>query len=356
MDAPVQTILVAMGNQRESLTIKSVLEKMNFNEVQVESNGLAALKRIQKKPYEFIIVDWDLPQLSGLKLLREIRLNKSTADTLALLVAPKLGQNDMAEAKKAGINGMLLKPVTPEALEASLKDIFGLNEEEEGEEDTTQSIVDEADRLLDLGQHEQALAQFQVAVKDGRSRVANLHTDIGTVLHKQGKHGEAIENLKQAIETDPNLTRPYATLGRSYLATGDTDNAKATLQQALVLDPDNDDAKIAMADTHLKLGENSEAEKIYSVVLEHRPEDIYVFNRLGIAFRVQKKYDQAVANYRRALKINSRDENLYFNLGRCYIEMGQKEMAQKCFSNAVKLNPEHKQAKDILARLTSNSK
>ena len=78
---------------------------------------------------------------------------------------------------------------------------------------------------------------------------------------------------------------------------------------------------------------------------------MYVFNRLGIAFRKQKKYKQAVANYIKAIKINNQDENLYFNLGRCFLEMGEIEKAKKSMSQAVSINSGFTEARDLLSKM-----
>ncbi len=123
------------------------------------------------------------------------------------------------------------------------------------------------------------------------------------------------------------------------------------MKKALSLNPDDHESELNLADAHLRLGDNSEAEKNYVKVLDSRPEDIYALNRLGIAFRLQKKYDQAVANYHRAIKIENQDENLFFNLGRCYFEMGRKKEARQCMERVLKINPEISQARELLDKM-----
>ena len=73
-------------------------------------------------------------------------------------------------------------------------------------------------------------------------------------------------------------------------------------------------------------------------------------NRLGIALRKQGKFREAVAHYNHAIQINDQDENLYFNLGRCHLELGQNEEAIIALNHALNLNPGLEEARQLLAR------
>jgi tetratricopeptide (TPR) repeat protein len=336
--------LVATASRRESSVIEDTLKAMNFSEITLVDNGLAALRLIQRRPNYFLLADWNLPQLSGLKLLAEIRRDESSAATPVLLLISNQGEGDLEKAESLKVNGFLKTPVSPNDLQDKINEALGLKEEPE----KLELIINKADELLDSGDVEAALAEFDQVIDKGTTRVAELHTDVGTVLHKQGRHEEAIKSFEEAVAFDPDLARPYAGLGNSYLAAGRLEEARSSLKKALELSPDDPDTQVVLADTFLRLGENSEAERVFTKVLGARPNDVYVFNRLGIAFRMQKKYKQAAANYLQALKISDRDENLYFNLGRCYFEMGQTNEARECMNRALKINPAFSEAQELL--------
>ena len=339
--------LVATPSRRESSAIKAILEAMNFKEITFVDNGLGALRLVQRRSNYFLLADWNLPQLSGLKLLAEVRRNNESKNIPVLLLTSNQSRNDLEKAEALDVNGFLKIPVSPEALQDRIKEILGLGQEPE----KLQAIISKADKLLETGEAGAALVEFDQAIDKGTTRVAELHTDVGTVLHKQGRYEEAIKSLEEAVATDPNLARSHSALGGSYLAAGRLAEAKSALKMALSLNPDDHESELNLADAHLRLGDNSEAEKNYVKVLDSRPEDIYALNRLGIAFRLQKKYDQAVANYHRAIKIENQDENLFFNLGRCYFEMGRKKEARQCMERVLKINPEISQARELLDKM-----
>ena len=86
------------------------------------------------------------------------------------------------------------------------------------------------------------------------------------------------------------------------------------------------------------------AEKYLSKVLEARakhlgPDDIILFNKLGIALRGQGKWKEAIDNYSTALRISPDDEGLHYNMGMAYSDGGEKHMAVKCFDKALATNP-----------------
>ncbi|MBW2062115.1 MAG: tetratricopeptide repeat protein [Deltaproteobacteria bacterium] len=327
--------------------IKDVLEGMNVREVTLAENGLAALKRIQRNPNYFLLADWDLPQVSGFKLLRELRLNKESASMSCVLIITDLSRKELDEARSLNVTGFLKKPVSPRVLQDKIMEVLGLKDETPRPE----TLLDDADELLESGQAEEALGVYRQAVKSGLTHLAKLHTDMGLALKQQGRLEEAIASLKQAVEVNPESTRSHSALGKVYLSAGRAEEAKSSLKQALNLDPENHENQISLADSYLQLEENSRAEEIYTKVLQHRPDDLNVFNRLGIAFRKQGKYEQALANYHQALKITSQDENLYFNLGRCYFEMGRLEEARGCMQKALAVNPDFEEAKEFMTKI-----
>ncbi|MBW2052320.1 MAG: tetratricopeptide repeat protein [Deltaproteobacteria bacterium] len=327
--------------------IKDILGRMNVKDITLAENGLEALKRIQKNPDYLLLADWDLPQLTGIKLLKEIRSNKKSADTACILIISNQSQKDLEQAKTLNVTGFLRKPSSSQTFAKNLLSILG----QEEESSTPELLIKTGDEFLESEQPEEALAQYQLAVQSSRDHLANLHTDMGLVLKNQGRIEEAISSLEQAVEANPESARSNSALGDAYLSAGRFEEAQSALIKALKLDPDNNEARINLADTCLQQDKDSQAEKIFKSVLQNRPDDIYALNRLGIAYRKQGKYKQAVAHYKNALKINKQDENLCFNLGRCYYEMGQTEAAQKFMKQALSINSDLKEARELLAKM-----
>ena len=64
----------------------------------------------------------------------------------------------------------------------------------------------------------------------------------------------------------------------------------------------------------------------------------------------------AVKVYQKAVKIDPNDENIHFNMGRAYLEMGENLLAKECFINALKINPDFETASTMVKTLESMEK
>ncbi|MEE9912403.1 MAG: tetratricopeptide repeat protein [Deltaproteobacteria bacterium] len=64
------------------------------------------------------------------------------------------------------------------------------------------------------------------------------------------------------------------------------------------------------------------------------------YNETGISHRESGHHDKAIIGYKKALSVSQNDENLYYNLARAYIEIGQKKNAEASIRQALQINPQ----------------
>lgn len=339
--------LVAISDPRKADLFKIALENLEAHSVTFTENGLTTLKRIERNQKYFIIAEWNLPQLSGPKLLQEVRKTRAYAAMPFILVLSGQNQEQLMKISSLKATGFLAKSSTVDDIQGGLAAILGL----ETDPNSPEAMMRDADKLIDSGSIEEAIAGLDKAVETSGGRLSSLMTDMGEVLHENGRHEEARQNLKEAVELTPDSARSQSLLGAAALSSGHPEEAETALKKALELEPDNNDTKIGLADAYLKLNKDDEAEALFKEVLSFRTSDIYVYNQLGIAFRKQGKLKESASNYHKALKITTQDENLFFNLGRVYLEMKDREKAKKCMQKSLQLNPDLTQAKDILEAL-----
>src|SRR5579885_3383619 len=70
---------------------------------------------------------------------------------------------------------------------------------------------------------------------------------LGTILLRQGKGGEAVKDLEQAIALNPRLVGARINLGEAFLSLGQTASAEQAFKSALRLAPDNFNARLDLA-------------------------------------------------------------------------------------------------------------
>jgi Flp pilus assembly protein TadD len=135
------------------------------------------------------------------------------------------------------------------------------------------------------------------------------------------------------------------------LEQGDTGKGLAALKMAS--EAAGDDASLAeeMGEVLLSAGLNDDAARAFNKAVRLDPAKVHIYNRLGIAYRRQKRYPEAIREYQRALLVKPDDENLHFNLAVAQAEAGQFDQAKKTLAQALGLRPDFLEARDLLTRL-----
>jgi two-component system chemotaxis response regulator CheY len=79
---------------------------------------------IKNEAVGLVVTDWNMPNMSGLGLLQEIRQNPDTAKLPVLMVTAEGLKENVMEAVKAGVNNYVVKPFTAEVLQEKIETIF----------------------------------------------------------------------------------------------------------------------------------------------------------------------------------------------------------------------------------------
>lgn len=104
--------------------ISNALRELGYQNVREAEDGNSALRAIETGGIRFVITDWNMPNMSGLELLKAIRANPKTKDIPVLMVTAEAMQANIVEAAKAGVSNYIVKPFDAKTLEAKLAKIF----------------------------------------------------------------------------------------------------------------------------------------------------------------------------------------------------------------------------------------
>ena len=119
-----KTILVVDDSKAMRLIVRRTLRQAGFGEYEVEeaANGLEALERIGKAAPALVISDWNMPEMNGIELLKELNARK-VAVRFGFVTTE--GTPDMrAMADEAGALFLIAKPFTPEQFESALRPLL----------------------------------------------------------------------------------------------------------------------------------------------------------------------------------------------------------------------------------------
>jgi len=112
--------------------LKSLLGDIGFSNVDEADDGLTALPMLQNGQYEFLITDWNMPGMSGLDLLKNVREDNALSSLPVLMVTAETKRDIMDQAMTRGVNGYVVKPFTACMLKEKIEHIFTA--------DTTQNV------------------------------------------------------------------------------------------------------------------------------------------------------------------------------------------------------------------------
>jgi two-component system chemotaxis response regulator CheY len=124
IDKNIKILLVDdFANMRH--VMRKTLASLGFQNISEAAGATEAVKRIEEgERFDFIISDWNMPQMTGLDLLNYIRKAPDTSKTPFLMVTAEAHRENIIEAAKAGVSQYIVKPFTTESLQEKIETIF----------------------------------------------------------------------------------------------------------------------------------------------------------------------------------------------------------------------------------------
>ena len=104
--------------------VRSILKELGFDNVEEAEDGNDALTKLRAGKFDFVVSDWNMPNLDGLEMLKAIRADDKLKALPVMLVTAEAKKENIIEAAKAGASGYVVKPFTAAVLEEKLNKIF----------------------------------------------------------------------------------------------------------------------------------------------------------------------------------------------------------------------------------------
>jgi two-component system chemotaxis response regulator CheY len=104
--------------------IRNLLKELGFTNVDEAEDGVAALAKLKGGGFEFVVSDWNMPNMTGIELLRAIRADADLKHLPVLMVTAEAKKENIIEAAQAGASGYVVKPFTAATLDEKLGKIL----------------------------------------------------------------------------------------------------------------------------------------------------------------------------------------------------------------------------------------
>jgi tetratricopeptide (TPR) repeat protein len=302
-------------------------------------------------------------------------LKNQHPEVLIIILTNEVAREVLIYLHELGANNVITKPISPDTLIEKIA--FTVKPRGQLGE-----LIDTGKQLNNTERYEEAadIAKKILEIKPGSPAALLV---LGDSLKGQGKLEEALEAYMEASRNGKLYLEPIKRTAELLKETGNIREETKFLERLDRISPLNVDRKISIGDNYLNLGERDKAVEVFdgAIKLAHKeamaqvsrvtrtiaelcissaPEisekylrqaletkkgmldktDIETFNRLGISLRKQGRWDQAVEEYRKGLKIAPNDAGLYYNMAMAYGEGRQFQDAYNFIDKALRLNPE----------------
>jgi two-component system, chemotaxis family, chemotaxis protein CheY len=104
--------------------VRNLLKELGFSNVDEAEDGAAGLAKLKAGGFEFVVSDWNMPNMDGLTMLKEIRADASISNLPVLMVTAEAKKENIIAAAQAGANGYVVKPFTAATLDEKLNKIL----------------------------------------------------------------------------------------------------------------------------------------------------------------------------------------------------------------------------------------
>lgn len=104
--------------------VRNLLKELGFTNVDEAEDGVVALQKLKSGTFDFIVSDWNMPNMTGIELLRAVRADAALKHLPVLMVTAEAKKENIVEAAQAGASGYIVKPFTAATLDEKLNKIF----------------------------------------------------------------------------------------------------------------------------------------------------------------------------------------------------------------------------------------
>jgi Response regulator containing a CheY-like receiver domain and a GGDEF domain len=116
--------LVVDDSQTMRRIVNNALRNIGYDDIIEAEDGRDALTKLYIEKIDFIITDWNMPNMSGLEFTKAVRSDEQFGNLPILMVTTRGLKEDVMEALQARVNNYIVKPFTPQVLKEKIEQIL----------------------------------------------------------------------------------------------------------------------------------------------------------------------------------------------------------------------------------------
>ena len=175
--------------------------------------------------------------------------------------------------------------------------------------------------------------------------------NLGMIAAQQNQLDEAIRNFKQSLAQRPDYVTALLNLGGLERRQGNIPEASRLLNRAAQLEPENAEANYSLGMLYARQNDLTQATELLQKSLALRSDYPDAINNLGVLYVRLGKNSDAEKQFTTCIRVAPNFDQAYLNLARLYMLQQQKEKAREILQALLKLQPDHKLARQALEML-----
>ena len=104
--------------------VRNLLKELGFANIDEAEDGAVALQKLQGGGFDFVVSDWNMPNMDGLTLLQRVRADAALKHLPVLMITAEAKKENIIAAAQSGASGYIVKPFTAATLNEKLVKIF----------------------------------------------------------------------------------------------------------------------------------------------------------------------------------------------------------------------------------------
>lgn len=171
--------------------------------------------------------------------------------------------------------------------------------------------------------------------------------ELGLEYQDQGQYEEAIATFQKAVDLDPQNVTGFVILGWTQHLVEQDVAATQTLKQALAIDSKHVPALNALGIVYLVRGDLQAAIATHTLAAQLKPEDEIAYYNLSLAYHRLKQYDQAIENAKTAAQLEPENPHPWVALAIGQWGKGNSAAAQDAFREAINVDARYTDAGEL---------
>lgn len=180
--------------------------------------------------------------------------------------------------------------------------------------------------LLLQNRIDEAIVPLQKAAR--RSEDPVTETLLASALASAGRSGEAIEQLRLAIARRPPYPPAFTELGGQLNKLGRIEESIAVFESGLALAPGFTELLMGLAHVHVKINDRAKARALFVQAQAAAPRRLDISSALAAVMALDGEYEAAADLYRRVLAQRPDDALIQYYLGKCLLELGDRNAGE----------------------------